>query len=52
MATHNIKRGNGKITLSINETILKKYKQYCDTEGIIISRQIEKFMKEQLKGER
>lgn len=39
-----------KITLSINKEILNKYKEYCSKEGIIISKQIEKFMEKQLKN--
>lgn len=49
MTIHTIRNGNVKLTLSINEEILKAYKKYCEEEGIIISKQVEKFMKEQLK---
>lgn len=49
MTNHTIKRRNVKLTLSVNKTILKQYKKYCEQEGLIISKQIEKFMKLQLK---
>jgi len=38
-----------KLTLSINKSLLEEYKKYCKKEGLIISRQMEKFMEEQLK---
>jgi len=38
-----------KLTLSINSELLNKYKEYCKKEGMILSRQVEKFMEEQLK---
>ena len=38
-----------KLTLSINEELLKKFKNYCEKEGLIISRQVEKFIEEELK---
>ena len=47
-----IKKGNSKLTLSVNEKILKKYKEQCLKKGIIISKQVEKFMEGQLKNEK
>jgi hypothetical protein len=41
-----------KLTLSINEKLLKKYKKYCEREGLILSKQVEKFIEEQLKKKR
>jgi len=41
-----------KLTLSIDRNILEDYKKYCKKEGLIISRQVEKFMEEQLKKRR
>jgi len=38
-----------KLTLSIDKDILEEYKKHCEKEGLIISRQIEKFMEERLK---
>lgn len=49
MTNHIIKRGNVKLTLSINKEILKAYKRFCEERGLIISKQIENFMKLQLK---
>lgn len=49
MATYKIKPGNAKITLSINKDILDSYKKYCQVEGLIISKQVEKFMKEEIE---
>ncbi len=50
MAIHTIKKGNNKLTLSINKEILKDYKIFCEENGLIISKQIENFMKSQLKN--
>ncbi|MBS3097199.1 hypothetical protein J4209_00220 [Candidatus Woesearchaeota archaeon] len=49
MATHTIKKENSKLTLSIDRDILSRYKEYCEKEGIIISKQVEKFMLSKLK---
>jgi hypothetical protein len=38
-----------KLTLSINQKLLDEYKKLCKKEGLIISRQVERFMEEQLK---
>lgn len=46
---HRIRAGNLKLTLSIDGKVLKIYKSYCHTEGLIISKQIEKFMKKKLE---
>lgn len=43
-----IKKGNTKLTLSIDKETLKKYKIYCEKEGLIISKQVENFMRKQL----
>ena len=47
-----MKKGNIKLTLSVNKKILGKYKKYCEGEGIIISKQVEKFMEEELENEK
>ena len=41
----------GRITvaLSLDEENYKKYKKYCEERGIILSRQVDKFMEEELK---
>lgn len=44
-----IKEGNTKLTLSVNEKLLKEYKKYCEEKGLIISKQVENLMKETLK---
>jgi len=49
MTNHTIKKGNVKLTLSINESVLEKYKNYCDEKGLIISKQVENFMKKEMK---
>lgn len=47
-----MKKGNVKLTLSVNKKILREYKKYCEKKGIIISKQVEKFMKKQLENEK
>lgn len=49
MTNHKLKKGNKKLTLSINKNILKRYKEYCKEKGLIISKQIENFMKFELR---
>ena len=48
MAVHAIKRDNEKLTLSIDRLILEAYKKFCTEEGLVISKQVENFMKEKL----
>ena len=38
-----------KLTLSVDEKILKKYKDYAKKEGINISRRVEKYLKKDMK---
>ena len=52
MKSNGIKKGNVKLTLSINKDILEKFKEVCKTKGIIISKQVEMFMEKQLKNEK
>ena len=52
MTSHSIKKGNAKLTLSVNEDILDSYKDYCEKEGIILSKQVEKFMDAELKKQK
>jgi len=40
---------NKRITLSVDAKIYEKYKKYCDKKGLIISKQIENFMRNELK---
>lgn len=37
------------ITLSVNGEVYEKYRKHCEKEGIILSKQVEKFMAEELK---
>ncbi len=37
--------GNIKVTLSVDEKIYEKFKRYCEKRGLIISKQVELFMK-------
>jgi len=39
------------ITLKVDEKIYKTYKEYCKKKGLVISRQFEIFVEEQLKKE-
>ena len=43
--------GQKNVTLSIDEEIYLKYKEYCKRNAIALSRSIEKFMKEQIEKE-
>jgi len=36
------------ISLSVEEGIYESYKKYCEEKGIILSKQFENFMKEEL----
>ncbi len=49
MVVHSIKQGNDKLTLSINKEILQGYKKICNAKGLVISKQIENFMKDEIK---
>ncbi len=40
---------NKRITLSVDPEIYEKYKKYCDKKGLIISKQIENFMRRELQ---
>ncbi|MBU4070233.1 MAG: hypothetical protein KJ646_04590 [Nanoarchaeota archaeon] len=44
-----IKKGNIKLTLSVNKTLLQKYKRYCEERGLVISKQVENFINEILE---
>jgi len=39
---------NKRITLSVDAEIYEKYREYCEKKGLIISKQIENFMREEL----
>jgi len=38
------------ITLKVNTELYDKYKKFCKHEGLIVSRQFEKCIEKQLKG--
>jgi len=38
-----------KITLSIEPRIYEKYRKHCENKGLIMSKQVELFMEEELK---
>lgn len=44
-----MKKGNDKLTLSVDEKVKDLYKQLCEEEGLLLSKQIEKFMLNELK---
>ena len=44
-----MKKGHDKLTLSVNKKIKDLYKQICEEEGLMLSKQIEKFMRNELK---
>ena len=39
------------VTLYLNSNLYDKYVKYCKKEGLMLSRQIEKFIEEQVKNE-
>ena len=39
-----------KLTLSIDKETLIRYKELCDKEGMIISKQVENLMKSKIKN--
>ncbi len=44
-----MKKGNVKLTLSVNKDLLEKYKEYCRKEGLMLSKQFENFIFSQLQ---
>ena len=44
-----MKKGNDKLTLSVDKKVKDSYKKVCDDEGLLLSKQIEKFMLDELK---
>jgi len=46
-----MKKGNDKLTISVNKKIKDLYKEFCENGGLKIGKQIEKFMLKELKGE-
>lgn len=50
MKENGMKRGNVKLTLSVNKEVIDKYKKHCGERGLIISKQVEKFMEERIEN--
>lgn len=44
-----MKKGHDKLTLSVNKKIKDSYKQFCEKEGLMLSKQIEMFMLNEIK---
>jgi len=40
---------NKRVTLSVDAKIYDEYKKYCEEKGIILSKQFELFMREEIK---
>ncbi len=40
---------NKRVTLSVDSKIYNEYKKYCEEKGIILSKQFENFMRDELK---
>lgn len=38
------------ISLSVDEEVYEEYRKYCEEKGIILSKQFENFIKEELKN--
>jgi hypothetical protein len=39
------------VSLSVEEAVYEEYRKYCEQKGIILSKQFENFMVEELKKE-
>lgn len=39
---------NKRVTLSVDSKIYNEFKKYCEEKGLIISKQVELFMKDEL----
>jgi len=52
MVSGNVKKGNSKLTLSINKKTLERYKGFCEENGLIVSKQVEKFMEKELENDK
>jgi len=44
-----MKKENDKLTISVNKRIKEKYKESCGERGLKLGKQIELFMREELK---
>ncbi len=43
------KRSKKRVTLSVDSGIYDKYRDYCEEKGIILSKQVELFIKKELE---
>ena len=46
-----IRMGSKNVTLKVDASLYEKFRRYCKKKGLIISRQFEIFMENQLKKE-
>lgn len=44
-----MKKGNDKLTISVNKRVKDAYKEFCDKKGLKIGKQIELFMIKELE---
>ena len=47
--TNMTKKGNKKVTLSIDSAIYDSFRKYCDENAILLSKKIEIWMKKELE---
>lgn len=47
-----VKEGNDKFTISISSKVKNDFKRYCEEEGLLPGKQIEKLISELLKKRR
>ena len=45
-----VKEGNKKLTISVNEKVLREFKKLCDEEGWKLGKQLEKYMGDILRN--
>ena len=45
-----VKKGNIKLTISVNKKITEEFKKLCEVEGWKLGKQIEKFMSDILRN--
>ena len=39
-----VKKGNVKLTVSVDKTISYRFKKYCEEEGLKLGKQLERYM--------
>jgi len=49
---HGVKMGKKRVTLFVDSEIYEKYKQYCEKNGLILSKRFEIFMENELKKQK